>query len=152
MTSISTMSLSTAKNQTNAAEQTRLTFNLRAPIDPEFQPRRPEVCSPTDNLNPYNVNLQSAYNRMIRIKHRFMKLEALARKPDVNLHRLRWAIIATGSDTTDLIRDTTEFLEIMNQKKIQKVKRKEYKTKKKSNAHTLKYVENISAEGTNTQN
>ena len=34
MTSISTMSLSTAKNQINAAEQTRLTVNLRAPIDP----------------------------------------------------------------------------------------------------------------------
>ena len=152
MTSISTMSLSTSKNQPSTADQTRLTFNIRAPIDPEFQPRRPEVCSPTDSLNPYNVNLQSAYNRMIRIKHRFMKLEALARKPDVNVHRLRWAIIATGSDTTYLIRDTTEFFEIMNQKKTQKIKRKEYKIKTKRNVHTSAYVENLSADGTNAQN
>ena len=89
-------------------------------------------CSPSDNLNPNNVSLQSAYNRMIRIRNAFMRLDLMARKNDITLNHLKWGIISNGSNTTDLTRDVTEFLEVLNQKQIHKIKRKRYIMEKKN--------------------
>ena len=86
----------------------------------------------SDNLNPNNVSLQCAYNRMIKIKNTFMALDVMARKKDTTLTQLKWAIILNGSNTTDLTRDVTEFIEVLNQKQIRKFKRKAYKLKMKN--------------------
>ena len=86
----------------------------------------------SDNLNPNNVSLQCAYNRMVRIKNTFMALDVMARKKDTTLAQLKWAIISNGANTTDLARDVTEFIEVLNQKQIRKFKRKAYKMKMKN--------------------
>ena len=61
-----------------------------------------------------------------------MALDVMARKKDTTLSQLKGAIISNGANTTDLARDVTEFIEVLNQKQIRKFKRKAYKMKMKN--------------------
>lgn len=146
MSSINKVLPSTSKSPTSSVDSAHLKFRIQAPTslsENDFSPRLQiqslrNDCCPPDTLNPNNVSLQAAYNRTIRIRNRLMRLDLLARKPDVTLQSLRWAIIGTGSDTTNLTRDITEFLEVLNQKQIQKMKRKKYMMKKKNKEQPAK--------------
>ena len=67
------------------------------------------------------------------IRSNFVRLDVLARKPDITAHQLRAAIILSTAPNVDLTRDVTEFLEVINQQQIHKTIRKKYKKEKEDN-------------------
>ena len=81
----------------------------------------------------WNINLQSTYDRMKIIRSNFVRLDVLARKPDITIHQLRAAIILSTAPNVDLTRDVTEFLEVINQQQIHRTIRQKYKKEKEDN-------------------
>ena len=68
----------------------------------------------------------------VAILHAYLKrIHLHACRSDISHHQLKMGIITNSSVVIDLTRDLGEFLEILNQKQIQKEKRREFKLKKK---------------------
>ena len=73
-----------------------------------------------------NINLKESYDCIKAIRSSMLQLSLLIKRPDVSLAILKWAIQTSKGTISDLTRDVTVCLEILNQKQIHKIKRKKY--------------------------
>ena len=84
-----------------------------------------EVAVPTQNVyeemqsNTFNtlgveINLAATYNRMITLKGYTAQLDVLARNTDITVEYLKWVIVLSSPKSIDIMRDVTEFLEVLN--------------------------------------
>ena len=92
---------------------------------------KPEVTIITQDT--LHTDMCAKKNRTkVAILHTYLRrIHLQACRSDVSHHQLKMGIIMNSSAVIDLTRDLGEFLEILNQKQIQKEKRREFKLKKK---------------------
>jgi len=80
-----------------------------------------------------NINLKASYDCTKAIRSSMLQLSLLVKRPDVSLAILKWAIQTSKGTISDLTRDVTVCLEILNQKQIHKIKRKKVHEKHQEN-------------------
>ena len=73
-----------------------------------------EIQSNTFNTLGVEINLAATYNRMITLKGYTAQLDVLARNTDITVEYLKWVIVLSSPKSIDIMRDVTEFLEVLN--------------------------------------
>ena len=73
-----------------------------------------EVPSNTFNTLGVEINLVATYNRMMTLKGYTAQLDLLARNTDITVDYLKWVILLSSPKSVDIMRDVTEFLEVLN--------------------------------------
>ena len=96
------------KNWTNSLEPTTVPSQSTLTVNNDL---------PSNTLGS-NINLQTAYNRMTSIRSYTLQLDLLARNNDITVYQLVLSILFSSAATIDMMRDVTEFLEVLNQKVI----------------------------------
>ena len=92
---------------------------------------KPEVTIIAQDTLHADMCAKRARTKVSILQAYLRKIHLQACNSDISHHQLKMGIIINSAAVNDLTRDLGEFLEILNQKQIQKEKRREFKLKKK---------------------
>ena len=113
-------------------------FYENAPIASQFRYKQKYLVVSNPHINMTNeeestmatlgadVSLKTAYNRLKIVQRHIIRMDMMAKSksPLIDVNRVKWAIITTTAPLIYILRDWSEFMEILGQQKIQKEQRK----------------------------